>query len=434
MASRSADVIVIGGGIAGLAAAVDLSRRRLRVVVIEARERLGGRIWTERPRGWPRPAELGAQFVHAGNDAFWTLIETHGVRTKRVPARHWWCDGSRLAEIDATGRIADVTKRIDARRMRGWSFAEFLKRKGANVPAVDRRLAIGFVEGFEAARSDKMSASAVAGETLDDSEQYAFTEGYGRVISALMADLNRCEVAIRLRSPCRRIDWSAGAVRVRTGADDYSAPAVIVTVPLGVLQARLPARGAIAFAPRLRQHERVAADMGVGHVIRVTLRMDGRRWRRLLPQELAAARRGFGFIHAPDATVPVWWSLDPEPIVTGWAGGPKAVALAGWSDAAICGAAIGSMAGVLRVKTALLRDVVLGVALHNWSRDPYSRGAYSYTRVGQDSAAQELRRPVENTIFFAGEATADGEEVGTVHGALASGLRAAAEVAAKLGA
>ena len=78
------------------------------------------------------------------------------------------------------------------------------------------------------------------------------------------------------------------------------------------------------------------------------------------------------------------------------------------------------------------RSAVVAWETHNWSRDPFSRGAYSFIVAGQENAAEKLRQPVQDTLFFAGEATADGEEIGTVHGALASGLRAAEEAGAAL--
>jgi monoamine oxidase len=434
MQVRSADVIVLGGGIAGLAAAGALSRRRVRVILIEARDRLGGRVWTCRKRGWPRPIEFGAQFVHAGNDPFWDLLKRHRIETAPVPGKHWRWEEQELTAVDATKRIAEVTERIDERRMRGWSFAEFLRRKARSVAEADRELAAGFVEGFEAAPMEEMSAIAVAGETLADDEQFQFPAGYDGVVDALRADLGSRDVTLKLKTPCHRIAWRPGAVRAVTRAGTFAAPTTIVTLPLGVLQASPLERGAVEFAPRLRSHTALAAKMGLGHVIRITLRLDGRRWGALLPRELRPARGGFGFIHSRLDGVPVWWSLSGEPILTGWAGGPAAQALAGRSAAGIHATALRSLAQILRVPTPKLGAAITAAAMHNWSRDPFARGAYSFTRAGHDGAAEQLRQPVKNTLFFAGEATADGEEVGTVHGALASGLRAAEEVARVLGA
>ena len=129
----------------------------------------------------------------------------------------------------------------------------------------------------------------------------------------------------------------------------------------------------------------------------------------------------------------MWWSSRTEPIVTGWAGGPAALALRDLAPREIFARAIASLAKLLQVRRSALAGAVLDWETHNWSRDPLARGAYSFVRAGCDEAAVRLQRAVAQTLFFAGEATASGEETGTVHGALASGLRAAEEVDAVLG-
>lgn len=433
MQTHSADVIVIGGGVAGLAAAGELGRRGACVILLEARGRLGGRIFTERRRGWPAPIELGAQFVHGGNDALWRLLRKHGIGTERVPRRHWLFRDGGLAEFDAEKRIAEVTDAIDPKAMRGWSFARFMRKHGADFDPVDRDLAQGFVEGFEAAAADEMSAAAVAGETLEDSEQYTVSGGYDRVVAALAAELENVRVVTG--AVVRRVNWKRGEMAATAGRTVYRGAAAIATLPLGVWQAGAGAKGGIRFAPELGRHAKVAARMGMGKVIRLTLRCEARAWRGVLPDPLrAAAAGGIGFIHSRLQGLPVWWSLDARPVITGWAGGPNALALAGRSERAVVGAALQSLATVLGAPRARLESAVADYATHHWLRDPFSRGAYSFTRAGQDEAPEKLRQPVDGTLYFAGEATADGAEIGTVHGALASGLRAADEVAATLGA
>lgn len=430
----AADVIITGGGVAGLTAAGELARAGKRVIVLEARDRLGGRVLTERRPGWPVPVELGAQFVHGGNAPFLRFLDRHRIRRQRVPGRHWRFDAAGLREIDATEGIAAVTKHVQERRMRGWSFEKFMRHLGDKVSPVDRELATGFVEGFEAAPCDQMSAVAVAGETLEDDEQYLLPAGYDRVVEALVRDLRNDHVLLMTGACCRAVTWRHGAVEVKTSRGDFRARSAIVTIPLGVWQAKAPSRGAIAFQPELRGHRAVASAMGMGHVIRLNVRFDGRRWHGLLPAALRrVSARGFGFIHARPADVPVWWELQGVPMVSGWAGGPSALRLSAKSPAAIKASALRRLGQIVGLTSAALDSAVIDVASHAWSRDPFSRGAYSFTRAGQDDASERLRAPVKETLFFAGEATADGEEVGTVHGAFSSGLRAAQEVRRALG-
>jgi monoamine oxidase len=129
----------------------------------------------------------------------------------------------------------------------------------------------------------------------------------------------------------------------------------------------------------------------------------------------------------------VWWSPDPSPtpIAVAWSGGPAAAALARLRSSEIVATALRNLARDLGLSRTRLEASVRGAWLHNWQRDPFSRGAYSYPQVGGASAGRALARPVEGTLFFAGEATS--QAWGTVEGALASGLRAARQVNAALG-
>lgn len=425
-AMKECDVIVIGAGVAGLAAAGELARERFYVRVLEARERVGGRVWTVHPRGWNGPVELGAEFIHAGNKALWAVVRKAKLKTQLTPGKHWLGREEGIeAAHDLAERIAGVTGQIDAKRMKGWSFAKFLRRAAKDVEREDRELAASFVEGFEAAPMDEMSAASLEGESPDDAEQFIVPDGYEGVVNQLAEEAVVAGVEFWLESVVTRVRWRSGGVAVRLrGGEELSARAAVVTLPIGVWQA-----GAVTFEPALRAKTRAAAGIGNGQVVRMTWRLDARRWRALRAKaRKPAGTMRFGFIHSRVAGVPVWWSLTNAPVLTGWAGGPAAMALSKASGAEVRRRAEESLAILLGVSTAAVRGVMRDVQTHRWDRDEWSRGAYSFTKAGQDAAAARLRAPVRGTLFFAGEATADGEEVGTVHGALSSGLRAAEEV------
>lgn len=432
---RTADVIVIGGGVAGLAAAGELARRKLNVILLEARPRLGGRILTQRSKGWGRPVELGAEFIHEGNPPLWDLVREHRLRTRRMPARHWLHRHGQLRRMDDLAeRIERVTSRIDEKRIGVKSFAQFLAGQRGQLCDEDVAVAAGFVEGFEAAPMAAMSARAMAGATLDDEKQFHLPGGYDGVVKALADALPSERVRVLCGEPVRIVRWRRGEVSVHTGKGIYLASAAIVTLPLGVLQARPGQRGAVRFDPPLRARRKIWAGMQMGHVVRWVIRFDAKKWHRLLPEALRRrpGQPGFGFIHSRIPGVPVWWSLHPDSIVTAWAGGPAALALAGRSRRVRFEKALASLARLLDRPVSLIRGAVREWVMHDWSRDPFSRGAYSFVAAGADGAPAQLRKPVDATLFFAGEATADGEETGTVHGALASGLRAARTLAVRV--
>jgi monoamine oxidase len=161
----------------------------------------------------------------------------------------------------------------------------------------------------------------------------------------------------------------------------------------------------------------------MGHVVKLIFAFKERFWERALADEL-------GFLIASDEPFRTWWTGYPvyAPVLVSWSGGPSADALAGLTTGQCVDRALDSLARVVPVPRAVIDAQILAWDAHDWGADPFARGAYSYVRVGGIEAQTVLARPVENTLFFAGEATElDGHQA-TVHGALFAGQRAADEV------
>lgn len=424
-----ADVIVIGAGVAGLAAAAQLGRSGRRVVLLEARERAGGRVWSHRPRGGRDrpPVELGAEFVHGGNAAVRAVLRAARLRTHPVEASmHWWRDG-RAAEVpDFWAGVGQVTGAVPA-RFRG-SFGDFLDGPVARRFPDDVRARVGqFAGGFNAAPLDALSAQSMREERggAEDIDHHVLGR-YDGIVDRLRARLPASRVRLLLGQPVMEVRHRRGAVEVTSlpaagGAPQvHRARAAIITLPLGVLKAR-----AVTFSPALGRTQAVIDALGWGQVVRITLQLRAGFWRRaLLPAELRAGDgAGFGFVNLPGEAFPTWWALAaPEPRLTGWAGGEDAEKLAGCTGVQLREAALRSLSR-LGAPIKAWREQLLDVHTHDWRADPYSRGAYSYAVAGFEKGPERLARPVADTLFFAGEATS--EALGTVHGALASGLRAA---------
>lgn len=429
-----ADVIVIGTGIAGLAAASELARRGWRVRVLEARERIGGRIFTAARDGWPQAAELGAEFIHGGNRSLRTWLRKADLPTRPVNANVWWCDGGAPALIpDFWTRVRRVAARIP-RRNRGGSFEKFLAREGRTLNAIDRQMATTYAGGFNAAPIGQLSAHALrANHAGADTSDLLINGRYDALPRALQKSWSNEHVQLRLGTIVTQVRWRRGKVMVRSRGtdgrhDEHHATAAVITLPLGVMRA-----GTVRFDPPLRGKQRLIARMGWGRTERVLLRFRAGFWSGSLPPpELAAGDgRAFGFVHAPHEPFPVWWATHPPaPVLTGWAGGSAADALAPLRPAAIGDAAIRSLAAIFQVAPTRLRRALVDWRRHDWTRDPFARGAYSFVAAGAEDAAERLAEPVQDTLFLAGEATHS--DAGTVHGALDSGLRAAREVGAVL--
>jgi monoamine oxidase len=419
------DVLVVGAGAAGLAAARDLSQAGRRVTVLEGRDRWGGRVLTRREAAWPVPVELGAEFIHGQAEDTMEAARAAGLLVETLPDRHAWAQNGRLRPIrDMWSQFDAVRKRV---RTRGAdvSFGDFLARQRL-TPGV-KQLVRMLVEGYHAAPVHRISARALAGGDAEVAEaehrQYRLVTGYDPLLGWLRAGLDPSRVTVRLSAVVTEVRWAAGraAVTARVGSGKETevlrARAVIVCVPVGVLKAPPEEPGGIRFLPEIARHRSALDRLDMGAVVKLTLRFRERAW-----SEEA------DFLHDARAAFPTWWTRAPlqTPVITAWAGGPAAEAMRGFSEREVVDTAMGTLARLLGERRSRLERLLEGWAFHDWQADPLSRGAYSYVLVGGTPAQRALARPVEGTLFFAGEAT-DAEQTGTVSGAIASGRRAARE-------
>lgn len=424
------DVIVIGAGVAGLAAAAELSRRGLKVALLEARDRTGGRILSLRPPGWDQTVELGAEFIHGGNPELRRVLKKAGIKARRLEMPMWWSEQGRLRQRqDFWPLIERVVSRVPARDC-GWSFAEFLRRQ-PGLSSAERTLAGNYVGSFNGGPIGKISAHALRSDGAG-AKNYDFLPArpYGSVVAELEKQCRRQSVDLYLRAMATQVRWRAGTAAVsfrqagQTNLRQLRARAVVVTLPLGVLRTNR-----VKFSPALKAKQKLISRLGWGRVVRVVLRFRPGFWSApFLPRALARGRgKNFGFINAPGEAVPVWWALhSPAPILTGWAGGEIADPLLALPPAKLLRHALRSLAKIFSVPEAELRRWLADWQTHDWQHDPFTLGAYSFAAAGCDDGPKRLAQPLQGTLFFAGEATAD--DLGTVHGALASGVRAAKEV------
>ncbi len=206
----------------------------------------------------------------------------------------------------------------------------------------------------------------------------------------------------------------------------------IITLPLAVLKAEAGQAGAVKFVPELSSKQRTLDFLEMGPVIRVVLRFRERFWERIEAETKKGKRSlsEMSFLHSDDTVFPTWWTTMPRisPILTAWSAGPHCAGLAFQDAETIVARALDSLARLMHFDRTELGRLLEAHYLHDWEADPYSRGAYSWTKVGGIDAGAELARPVEFTLFFAGEATDSNGHNGTVHAALESGYRAAQEV------
>jgi monoamine oxidase len=429
--SEEVDTLIIGAGAAGLAAASELVSNGHDVVVLEARERLGGRILTDRTTCAPVPVELGAEFIHGESSVLLNRLKASKDVAIDASRDRWVVHSGKLRRAgQQMGELKRIFSRLPAPDP-DMSFAEFLKRHRRSVPSAVRQLACMIVEGFDAADPSRISAREVldewSGPAAADGPTFRPARGYDTLIQAMRQALPD-RTTIKLGTVVRAVTWRKGNVTIDAERHGESicvrAERAIVTLPLGVLQLPAASPNSIRFTPELRSKRTALTHLVSGPVVKVMMYFARPFW-----VELHGSRyRDAAFFFAPKAAFPTFWTSLPlrTSLLVAWCAGPRADKLAGKSENEIVAKVMESLRAVFgrRNYMALLEHV----SWHDWQRDPFSCGAYSYVTAQGGRARGTLARPVDDTLFFSGEACDTKGEAATVGGALASGVRAAQQV------
>jgi monoamine oxidase len=422
------DVLVLGAGIAGLAAAETLAAAGRRVLVLEARDRIGGRIHTVDDPELGHPVELGAEFVHGRPAELLELVGRSGLGIERVPERHERGRGS-APLLDVRETLAQLLKPVSG-PTRDRPVADLLRERRAEAGRPEELDAVArYLEGFHAADLASLGTRALAenesAEDNDGDDLLRVRQGYGTLVRRLVERFDPARVEIRLETVVVGIRWRTGEVRVACRAPDGSlaetiAPRAIVALPLAVLKRGPGEPGAVTIDPEPPAWRDSLAALHMGEAHRIVLGFDARWWAR-------EGEEGPSFVHGSTEPFSVWWSALPSrvPLLTGWSGGPRAAALAGQGEAGLLGPALDSLASVFGRDVAELRSHLRLAYFHDWGADPFAGGAYSYGGIGAIEARVALTQPVVGTLILAGEAVAQGGHNATVHGALVSGRLAA---------
>jgi monoamine oxidase len=263
-----------------------------------------------------------------------------------------------------------------------------------------------YVQGFDLANPSKVSVKYLHKEwTNEDETNFRIDQGYDALISFMAKGLN-----IITGSPVKSINWENGKVLVQTAnGQSYSAQKIIITTSIGVLQ-----QGSIHFTPAIDDYINAASHIGWGSVIKVVLEFKEAFW-----------KKDTGFILSKEK-VPTWWTQSPNtaPVLTGWLGGPPAENYKQVSEEEILQTALQSLSAIFQRELPAL----VSSYISNWVQDPAISGSYSYDTPLSENARKVLNTPLENTIYFAGEALYDGKHPGTVEAALISGKEAAQKI------
>ena len=431
MSAQSREVLVIGAGIAGLTAARDLAIDGYDVAVLEARERIGGRIWTSHELSVP--ADLGASWIHGFEDnPIARLARRHDIEILRTdissvtPARY-----RSVALYDEDGRRLDAAETAEISELMAdyLDFVAAKQKEGVEMSLLAVEEAFAASEGFDAERRRRLNfiartylehewagpRSEVSLLEFDKTLGFAghdrvFPEGYSQITDRLAEGTH-----ILLGHEVRQVDYSGARVDVLTNHGSFQANHVLVTVPLGVLQA-----GRIAFNPSLPRAKREAirkTRMGVFN--KIFLKFDSVFWDE--DYEL------IGYMGSQDSDWPEivnFHKIAGLPLLLAFSAGTAGEQNELRSDAEL----VACLMGCLRKMYGQNIPEPSGHLVTRWNQDPFSLGSYSYVPVGsKQSYRRQIGMPVENRVFFAGEATSQFFP-STVHGAFLSGVRAAYEI------
>jgi monoamine oxidase len=404
MASDQYDVVVLGAGAAGLAAARRVRAGGLSVMVVEARDRIGGRAHTVTP-GWP--LDLGCGWLHSADvNPFSAIAEKLGFEIDKSPPP--WMKQSGLQDVTAE-EMARYRADFDALESRLEEAAE----TGVDRPASElldpdspfNGALNAFSAAYNGAEFDQVSVLDYAAYE-DSGVNWRLPDGYGALVSAYGAG-----VPVTLDAAVQTIDHSGALVRVSTSRGEVLGRAVIVCLPTDVI-----AGGGVRFTPDLPDKVDAAAGLPLGLANKQFLHVDGgdelpvdgHLFRRLNRTETGSYHlRPFG-----------------RPLIEAYFGGRLARGLEAEGEGAFAAFAVDEMVGLLGSDWRKRLQPVAGSA---WASDPWARGSYSHALPDHAGDRATLARPVADKLFWAGEATSP-NAFSTAHGAYQSGIRAGEEV------
>lgn len=413
---KNYDTIVVGAGMSGLAAASELYKSNKNIIVLEARDRIGGRLSSERlPDGLL--FERGGELIHGTKSQMYTLVKELGIEIrelKKAKTDIGVVESVQLLFVALLLRLGlypkprideCVTDYVSRLRFLPGSLKEFLDFASKDFETLDKMSALFVV--------DSMRQEILAGEMYGDHD-FIIEDGYITLLRHLSKGL-----PIAFEHAVRKILWQDEQVVVETTQGTFTAPVVVLTLPIPILKK-------MNFEPELPEAKRVALSAHVtGDIIKLLIPLRKKAFKTEREEgEIADAK-----------LVPMWWRRnapddkpDDRQILVGWIAGPYARHYLGQSSEDALDQALNELSAIVDIDLINRDDIIV----QNWMEDEFSAGTYCYIKPGFGlHVVDDLAKPLGNKLYFAGTATSSAASRGTAHGAYESGLRVAKEVLAE---
>jgi monoamine oxidase len=409
------DVIVVGAGIAGLSAALALRKKSKTVMIIEGRDRTGGRIFSSMDGNFSKKVETGAEFIHGKAPLLNKLLRAAAIPQAKTESHAWEIEKGKLRPTEIVSPDIEMLNDALHKLTHDMTMSEFLNKNFPGPEYAAMRENVKYmIQGFDAADVAKISALSLRDEWSDD-ESFSGKrpmEGYSQLIDSLTASVKEAGADLLLNSPVKEVRWKSGHAEVFSRLGQFTAQKILITVPAAVLR-----NGGIKFIPALIEHQHAFDQIETGGVIKFLFEFNDSLWEK--PGSGFRYMKNLGFVFS-DAPVPTWWTQlpSPFPLLTGWLSGP--ITAKPRDESELLSEATQSLSYIFDCPVETINANLVATRVVNWVEDKFSLGAYAYKTPQTASALKTISQPVSDTIYFAGEAFANGKEMGTVEAALVS--------------
>lgn len=410
------DVIIVGAGAAGLAAMRKLVEAGRKVCMIEASDTAGGRIATI-DDGFNQPVEAGAEFIHGKLPLTIKLAKEAKLSLETVKGEMIGVKNGEWRKEEHDHHWHEFMRRLRKLKI-DITVQQFLDQYFSEGEYLELRRAVqGFAEGFNLADISKASMLSLKKEWKDiEKEQFRIKGGYGQLIKYLYDRCPGSTAEFYFNTIVEKILYKKQVVVYTSDKRKFESDKLIITVSAGVLQS-----GSIQFEPDLNDHAMAIQGLGFGGVIKFLLQFRTNFWKD--------NDNNIGFL-LTDEIIPTWWTQLPTEnnLLTGWMGGSRAAEKIYETDSNLLQTALLSLSSIFKIPLAILKQELTNYKIINWLEKPFIKGGYSYNTLQSEKAIEILSTPVDNKIYFAGEAVSQSDSQGTVESALQSGYDAAGQL------